>query len=181
MFTPDAIDPQQRMRQSHLQSARRTDGAGIPLYGLPSGWVGQRCTGNTEFQTGVTRDADGVHHEMHETIELCHERGASLLTIESTDHPLPIDDGAMRAVNEAASRTDPLTIRLDGLDVAFAAARAEDVVVARWVGYEATVTVTAVRWPMATGLELVRITDLAPYHEGRLRMLEQRSGYDLRG
>lgn len=77
--------------------------------------------------------------------------------------------------------TDPLTIHLDGRDVAFAVARTDDVVVARWVGYEATVTVTAVRWPMATGLELVRVTDLAPYHEGRLRMLEQRSGYDLHG
>lgn len=95
VFTPDAIDPQQRLRQSHVQSARRLDGGWIPLYGLPNGWVGQRCTGNTEFQTGVTRDADGVHGEMHETIELCHERGTSRLTIESTDYPLPIDDDAM--------------------------------------------------------------------------------------
>jgi hypothetical protein len=181
MFTPEAITPQQRLRAAHLQGVRQISRVQIPLYGLPPGWNGSRFTGNTSFETGVTRDADGVHGEMHETVELVHQRGASRLVVESTDHTRSVDGAELLKVAKGGVVGEPLTIRLDGRAIAFATAHTDEVAVARWVGYEATVTVIAERWPMAFGLKLVRIADLAPYHEGRLRLLEERSGFDLRG
>lgn len=181
MFTSDAVPPHQRLRTAHLRGVRQLDAARIPLYGLPPSWPGIRFTGDTEFSTGVTRDRDGVHAEVHETVDLVHEAGAGLLTVQSTDRSLSIDDETLVELLPGAVLAEPLTLRLDGHPIAFAAAQTEDVAVARWAGYEATVTVTAVRWPLSSEIELVRITDLAPYHAGRLRQLEQRSGFDLSG
>jgi hypothetical protein len=160
---------------------RQLDAARIPLFGLPPGWPGARFTGGTEFSTGVTRDPDGDRVENHETIDLVHERGAASLTVQSTDRTRSIDDETLLGLLPNAVVGAPLTLRLDGHARAFAAARTDDVVVARWAGDAATVTVTAVRWPMTTEFELIRITDLAPYHDGRVRQLEQRSGFALHG
>jgi hypothetical protein len=179
VFTSDAVNPAQRLRTAHLHGMRQIDAARIPLYGLPPNWPGDRFTGDTEFSTGVTRDLDGVRPETHETVDLMHEDGVGRLTAQSSDRALSIDDETLLALVPGAVIGALLTLRLDGHAIAFATARTDEVVVARWAGYEATVTVTAVRWPMESGLELVRITDLAPYHAGRLRQLEERSGLDL--
>ncbi len=179
MFRSDAGHPVQRLSEAHRRGVRQLDEARIPLYGLPPGWPGARFTGGTEFSTGVTRDPDGGHVETHETIDLVHEDGAARLTVQSTDRALSVDDETLLALLPNAVIGAPLPLRLDGHARAVAAARTDDVVVGRWAVDAMTVTVTAVRWPMTHELELVRITDLAPYHDGRLRQLEQRSGFNL--
>jgi len=73
-----------------------------------------------------------------------------------------------------------MTITVDCRAVAFNCARSTDRFVARWAGHLATVTLIGEAWPIATGIEIARVTDLTPYHDGRLRMLEERTGYNLR-
>lgn len=116
---------------------------------------------------------------MHETVELVHARGASRLRVESTSRSSSIDDVELLRLLGTDGTCGPLTIHVDGRPVAFASACAGDTVVARWVGYEACVTVRAERWPMAFGLELERMGDLTAYHQGRLRLLPARGGFDL--
>jgi hypothetical protein len=180
MFSPDAITPRHRLRSAHLTSTRQIDNARVPAYGLPPSWRGIRATGDTCFETGITRDAAGVSAEIHESVELMHHAGESVLRVESSDHVRPISDDALLELLDGAGTCGSMTISIDGRLVAFASAHNADRFVARWAGYKAAVTVVGERWPTATGLELVRITDFARYHEGRLRMLGDRSGYDLR-
>lgn len=180
MFTPDAITPQQRLRASHQTGVRQIDSARVPVYGLPPSWNGDRATGNTCFETGVTRDANGVTAEIHETVELLHRRGASALRIESSDHVLSIADDDLRELLNPAATCGSMTITVDGRAVAFACARSAERFAARWAGYQAAVTIIGEGWPLGAGLEIVQIRDFTPYHEGRLQMLKQRIGYELR-
>jgi hypothetical protein len=181
MFTPETITPQQRLRGAYLSGVRQIKRARIPVYGLPMSWNGVRSTGNTCFETGVTRDADGVTAELHESVELVHRSGESVLRIDSSDHVRSISDDELLELLDRTGTCGPMTITVDGRPIAFACARSTDRFVGRWAGYRATVTVIGEGWPIATGLDIVRISDFAPYHEGRLRMLEERSGYNLRG
>jgi len=83
VFTPESITPQQRLKAAHERGVRQINNARIPMYGLPPSWNGVRATGDTCFETGVTRYADGVTAEIHESVELLHRSSASLLRIES--------------------------------------------------------------------------------------------------
>ena len=174
------LTPRERLMRAHQNSLRRFAGVRVPLFGLPTGWAGTRRTGASEVQTGVTRDDSGVHGEWNEMAELVHQSGESELSCRSSSLPASLDDSALAEMLGDVIEFRAFDVRLAGDRVAFAAAFAADDWVARWVGYKATVTLRGHLWPVTSGLELVRVTDLAPYHEGRLQLLEQRSGFDLR-
>lgn len=112
--------------------------------------------------------------------ELVHQSGESELSCCSSSLPASLDDSALAEMLGDVIEFRSFDVRLAGDRVAFAGAFAADDWVARWVGYQATVTLSGHLWPVTSGLELVRVIDLAPYHQGRLQLLEQRSGFDLR-
>lgn len=180
MFTPESVTPQQRVTAAHELGMRQINNARIPLYGLPASWNGDRATGDTCFETGVTRDHDGVSAEIHESVELLHRSGRSRLRIESSDHVRSVADSELLDMLEADGTCEVMTITVDGRPVAFNSARGADRFVARWAGRLATVTLIGEAWPIATGLEIARVTDLRPYHDGRLHLLEEHTGYNLR-
>ena len=173
------LTPRDRLLRAHRDSMRRFAGVRVPLFGLPTGWAGARRTGAIEVQTGVTRDDSGVHGEWNEVVELIHQSGESELSSCSSSAPAPLEDSALEKLLGGACEFRAFDVELAGERVAFAAAFASDDWIARWVGYQATVTLRGHLWPVNSGLELVRVTDFGPYHQGRLQLLEQRSGFDL--
>jgi hypothetical protein len=200
MQTPDSISPRERLIASHSRTVSRLTRARIPLYGLPPRWPGARSSGSTSFELGVERRRDGrLDAQEHATVELVHDpdpsRPGGQLVVESSNHlhavgaePLgaalaEFVDRVVRKGHPAPSSAEPdlfaLTVLLDGRETAFAAAQRGDLWVARWQGYEVTVTIKAAAWPLDEQLELCRVTDLTPYLDGRRRRLEERSGYRL--
>jgi hypothetical protein len=179
-FADDGNTPQQRLAAAHARAVEQLADVHIPLYGLAPDWPRSRTTGSACFERGVGRDASGVQLvETHETVELVHERDGQLLRVESSDHLKPVDEAALADLLEidgAVLSTVDLTVA--GQPRTFVAVIDGPRIAARWVGDEHTVTIIAERWP--TDIELVRITDLQPYHEGRLTQLEQHSGFRLR-
>lgn len=196
MQEPDEATPEQRIAASHARSVRQLSTVRIPLYGLPIAWSGSRLVGATGFEHGLERGPDGrMRIEMHESVELIHETPSSgQLRVESSDIFGSVDDDALAGLlaefnakrrhegRPAPDRLEPhlsvQTVTVDGRVVAFAAARCEQLLVARWAGYELTITVKADGWPL-DDLELERVADIGPYLEGRRRRLEQVSGFRL--
>ncbi len=199
MQTPESTSPRDRLIASHARTVSRLSRARIPLYGLPPTWRGARWSGSTAFELGVERLLDGSldAHE-HATVELVHggesSRPGSQLVVESSNHfravgaePLGAAlaeyvDRLVRKGHPAPAPVEPelfpATVLVDGREVAFAVAQHGELSVARWQGYEVTITIKAAAWPLED-LELRRVTDLTPYLDGRRHMLEERSGYQL--
>jgi hypothetical protein len=200
MQTPDRISPRDRLIAAHARTVHQLTRARIPLFGLPPSWPGARSSGSTSFELGVERRRDGtLDAQEHATVELVHDDDASRpggqLVVESSNHGHAVGAEPLGAAlaefvdrvvgkgHPAPSAAEPelvaLTVLVDGREIAFAGAQRGDLWVARWQGYEVTITVKATAWPRADGLELRRITDLTPYLDGRRRRLEERSGYRL--
>src|SRR5947209_7860222 len=114
MDLSDPMTARQRVLRAHAADVRRLASMQLPMFGLPPGWSGQRETGATEVQTGVTRDRGGVHGERHESVELLHRSCDSLLSVLSADLPAPIDDAALRTLIGGAGDCAPMEVVLAG-------------------------------------------------------------------